>query len=173
MTNAAESLKGARARVRGTTQFNHFRNECELKASGIRLLPPRERRRDEALQKRVELHIHSMMSEDDALIDAGDIVRQAAHFGHEAVAITDHGVVQGFPAAFEASEEMARAGKAIKLILGMEGYVVDDGQLLCYGLPEEIDDQLDLLESGIVSISVQTEMDRLLVFVSDENQSKT
>lgn len=168
-----ESLKGARARVRGTTQFNHFRNECELKASGIRLLPPRERRRDEALRKRVELHIHSMMSEDDALIDAGDIVRQAAHFGHEAVAITDHGVVQGFPAAFEASEEMARAGKAIKLILGMEGYVVDDGQLLCYGLPEEIDDQLDLLESGIVSISVQTEMDRLLVFVSDENQSKT
>ena len=109
------NLKGARARVRGTTQFNHFRNECELKASGIRLLPPRERRRDDAGEKRVELHIHSMMSEDDALIDSGDIVRQAAYFGHSAVAITDHGVVQGFPAAFEASEEMARAGKPIKL----------------------------------------------------------
>ena len=66
---------------------------------------------------------------------------QAAHFGHEAVAITDHGGAR-FSGCFEASEEMARAGKAIKLILGMEGYVVDDGQLLCYGLPEEIDDHL-------------------------------
>ena len=160
------NLKGARARVRGTTQFNHFRNECELKASGIRLLPPRERRRDDAGEKRVELHIHSMMSEDDALIDSGDIVRQAAYFGHSAVAITDHGVVQGFPAAFEASEEMARAGKPIKLILGMEGYLVNDGQLLCYGLPEEVEEEVDSLTCGLMALSVVEDENRLIIRTS-------
>lgn len=166
------NLKGARACVRGTTQFNHFRNECELKASGIRLLPPRERRSDDAAVKRVELHIHSMMSEDDALIDAGDIVRQAAHFGHDAVAITDHGVVQGFPAAFEASEEMARTGKPIKLILGMEGYVVDDGQLLCYGLPEDVSAEVDTLERGIIALSVTENEKSLNIRVEGQESSE-
>ncbi len=160
-------LKGGRVRVRGTTQFNHYRNECELKASGIRLLPPRERRRDDAGEKRAELHIHSMMSEDDALIDPADIVRRAAEFGHRAVAITDHGVVQGFPAAFEASEEMARAGKPIKLILGMEGYIVDDGQLLCYGLPEDPEEKVDSLAGGLLALSVTEDEDQLCIRTAD------
>ena len=161
------SLKGARARVRGTTQFNHYRQECELKASGIRLLPPRERRKDDAEEKRVELHIHSMMSEDDALIDPGDIVRLAADFGHSAVAITDHGVVQGFPAAFEASQEMVRAGKPIKLILGMEGYLVNDGKVLCYGLPEEPEEEVDSLADGLVALSVTEDEEQLIIRTSD------
>lgn len=157
------NLKGSRAIVRGTTQFNHYRNECELKASGIRLLPPRKRRNDDAVEKRVELHIHSKMSKDDALIDAGDIVRQAAHFGHEAVAITDHGIVQGFPAAYEACKESAIAGKPIKLILGMEGYVVDDGQLLCYGLTDKTTQEFDSLEHGLTALSVAENDEYLFV----------
>lgn len=84
-------------------------------------------RKDTAEQKRVELHIHSKLSAKDACSNPGDIVRLAAAFGHEAVALTDHGVVQGFPEASEAQRALAKKGKHIKLIYGMEGYLVDDG----------------------------------------------
>lgn len=78
-------------------------------------------REDSAPQKRIELHAHTKMSAMDGLSDIDKMVATAAAWGHEAVAVTDHGVVQAFPAA-------KTAGKAhgIKIIYGMEGYVFDD-----------------------------------------------
>jgi DNA polymerase-3 subunit alpha (Gram-positive type) len=79
------------------------------------------RRMDDAEVKRVELHMHTNMSALDGMADEADVVKRAAEFGHEAVAITDHGVVQAFPRAFDASKKLG-----IKVIYGMEAYLYDD-----------------------------------------------
>lgn len=76
---------------------------------------------DNAQEKRVELHLHTQMSSMDGLTPIKEVVQRAAKWGHPALAITDHGVVQAFPDAYEAAH---KAG--IKLILGMEAYMVAD-----------------------------------------------
>ena len=78
-------------------------------------------RQDHADEKRVELHLHTNMSSMDAINPIGDYVRRAAYWGHKAIAITDHGNLQNYPAAQAAASE---AG--IKMIYGVEGYLVDD-----------------------------------------------
>ena len=79
-----------------------------------------EERKDTAPVKRVELHLHTKMSNMDALTDTKEVVKQAAKWGHPAIAITDHGVAQSFPDAWHA------AGDKIKVIYGMEGYFVNN-----------------------------------------------
>ncbi len=88
--------------------------------SGIRL-EDKKPRVDKADKKRVELHAHTQMSSMDALCQTKKLVKQAAQWGHKAIAITDHGVVQAFPEAMD-------AGKAngIKILYGVEGYLVED-----------------------------------------------
>lgn len=92
-----------------------------------------EGRKDKAQDKRVELHCHSQMSAQDAIPAAADIVKLAHRFGHPAVAITDHGVVQAFPEAYTTAKALSKDGQKIKLILGMEGYMIDDGPTVVYG----------------------------------------
>ena len=88
--------------------------------SGIRL-EDKKPRVDKADKKRVELHAHTQMSSMDALCQTKKLVKQASQWGHKAIAITDHGVVQAFPEAMD-------AGKAngIKILYGVEGYLVED-----------------------------------------------
>lgn len=91
------------------------------------------KRHDLAPVKRVELHAHTMMSDMDAVVDVKKLIRRAFDWGHPAVAITDHGVVQAFPDAgnalnpksFSDPKDQARA-KEFKVIYGMEAYLVDD-----------------------------------------------
>lgn len=84
-------------------------------------------RMDQNTEKRVELHIHSKLSAKDGTINPADIVKTASRFGHPAVAITDHGVVQGFPDVCNTADQLAKAGHPIKIIYGVEGYLLDDG----------------------------------------------
>lgn len=105
-----------------------FSKDLQAQIRGVCQATPPAPRVDQALNKRVELHCHSKMSTKDALSDPAAIVRLAAELGQPAVAITDHGVVQGFPEAFEAAQACARKGKPIHLILGMEGYLIQDTQ---------------------------------------------
>ena len=76
---------------------------------------------DEAPQKRVELHCHSKMSSMDSVAEVSDIVNTAARWGHPAVAITDHGVVQAYPDAVAALDGVRKKGSSLKLIYGGRG----------------------------------------------------
>lgn len=107
--------------VRGPVQVDRFTQELTLMAYDINLAKAPSRV-DQAPEKRVELHLHTKMSSMDSVCSAADVVRQAAAWGHPAVAITDHGVVQAFPEAYSAAK---KAG--INLIYGVEGYLIDDG----------------------------------------------
>ncbi len=105
--------------VSGGMKFNNFSKEPELEPRHIQLAPAKEARPDNAPQKRVELHLHTQMSVMDGLTDVGAAIKRAAYWGMPAIAITDHGVAQAFPAA-------SKAAKGIKVIYGMEGYYVND-----------------------------------------------
>jgi len=83
----------------------------------------REKRFDNAEEKRVELHLHTKMSALDAVTDTAGVIRRAAEWGHPAVAITDHGVVHTFP---DAAEAVYALENKIKVIYGVEGYFFDD-----------------------------------------------
>lgn len=90
-------------------------------------------RMDQAPKKRVELHAHTLMSDMDAVVDVKKLVKRAFAWGHSAVAVTDHGVVQSFPEASHAlnpkdysDEEEQKRAKNFKVIYGMEAYLVDD-----------------------------------------------
>lgn len=106
--------------VRGSTSFDDF-EKCIVMMGKDISKKAREPRKDECEEKRVELHIHSKMSAMDGLINPGEIIKKAAEWGHKAVAITDHGVAQGFPDAMSAAKK-----HGIKVLYGVEGYLVDD-----------------------------------------------
>jgi len=106
--------------VSGDMTFDERENEYVFKPFNINK-GKRVIRTDDAPEKRVELHMHTSFSTLDALAQPEDIVKRAAYWGMPAVAITDHGNVQGFPKAWSASK---KAG--IKLIYGIEAYFVND-----------------------------------------------
>lgn len=117
--------------VQGAVQFDTFAKELVLIAQDMFEIDPPSRK-DTAEDKRVELHLHTPMSTLDGVAPVKDLISQAAKWGHPAIAITDHGVVQSFPEAYSAAK---KAG--IKCILGLEAYVVDDGVPIVYKLTDE------------------------------------
>ncbi len=109
-------------RVRGDLRPDKYsHDELTLSAKDIMKIPPPESRKDTAAEKRVELHCHTQMSRMDGLSKIDRLIERAANWGHSAIAITDHGVVQAYPEARAAAKK-----NGIKLILGMEGYLVDE-----------------------------------------------
>ncbi|SRR5579871_590554 len=109
-------------RVRGDLRPDKYsHDELTLSAKDIMKMPPPESREDRAAEKRVELHCHTQMSRMDGLSKIERLIERAAKWGHTAIAITDHGVVQAYPEARAAAKK-----HGIKLILGMEGYLVDE-----------------------------------------------
>ncbi len=113
-------LEKAAVKVLGTAAYDSYSKEVCITVKAIEETEAM-RRQDNAEVKRVELHLHTNMSALDAVADEGEVVRRAAEFGHEAIAITDHGVVQAFPGAFDASKKTG-----IKVIYGMEAYLIND-----------------------------------------------
>lgn len=111
---------GQYVRVYGNVQYDKYSQELTMIPRDInRYHMPAKK--DECEQKRIELHAHTKMSSMDATCTAKDLIKRAAQWGHEAIAITDHGIVQSFPEAYDAGKE---AG--VKVIYGVEAYLVDD-----------------------------------------------
>lgn len=122
-SNLADKVTtGQWVKVKGEVEYDTYDQELMLKPQAIMPVSP-PARQDEAEEKRVELHLHTQMSDMDSVVDVEAAVEKAADWGHEAIAITDHGVVQSFPEAYEAAE-----GEDIKVIYGLEAYLVDDGE---------------------------------------------
>ena len=107
--------------ISGGYQFDTFTNQYVLRPSSISSVTKVDKM-DTAPEKRVELHLHTSLSEMDGISSPSALVKRAISWGHKAIAVTDHGVVQALPEAYNASGK----GSKIKLILGMEGYLVDD-----------------------------------------------
>ncbi|MBQ3266155.1 MAG: PolC-type DNA polymerase III [Ruminococcus sp.] len=117
--------KGAAIIVSGDVEFDKFAGDTVINARSISTVK-KVAVVDNAPRKRVELHLHTNMSQMDAVTEAGKLVSRAADFGHSAIAITDHGVAQAFPDAMNAAEGLERDGKEIKVIYGTEAYFIDD-----------------------------------------------
>ena len=106
-------------RVQGQPELTRDGKDIQLKPYHI-MKVPHEGRKDTAPEKRVELHLHTKMSNMDALTDTAAVIKQAISWGHPAIAITDHGVAQSFPDAWHTAK-----GK-IKILYGVEGYYVNN-----------------------------------------------
>ena len=113
---------GVRVVVNGTPKFDEFSGELVVNARDISYAEPETPKMDNAEKKRVELHLHTQMSQMDAVSSAASLIERAISWGHTAVAITDHGVAQSYPDALKASGN----NEKIKIIYGVEGYMVDD-----------------------------------------------
>ena len=113
-------------KISGVTRYDDFTKEIALFINAIDPVEAAAAREDTAEVKRVELHVHTQMSAMDAIIPVDKLIKTAADWNWNAVAITDHGVIQAFPNAAIAAEKLAKQGKHIKIIYGMEGYLVGD-----------------------------------------------
>ena len=158
-----EGIKeGAFVKLKGITMMDKFDKELTIGSlMGIKKIPDfTTSRSDNSIRKRVELHCHTKMSDMDGVSEAKDIVKRAYKWGHPAIAITDHGVVQSFPDANHVWEDLWRAEKNkrkeagesnpdkqdfFKIIYGMEAYLVDDLKEIVTG-----DTGLDLTSDFVV-----------------------
>ncbi|MBU3214089.1 PolC-type DNA polymerase III [Clostridium estertheticum] len=145
-----EEIKvGLFCKIRGEASYDTYAREVVVMARDIIKLKKIERM-DTAKEKRVELHLHTQMSAMDGISPASKLVERAAKWGHSAVAITDHGVVQAFPEAMDAAKK-----NKIKVIYGVEGYLVDDGvPIVINNKGETLDDRFvvfDLETTGLSS----------------------
>ena len=176
---------GSVLRVQGKLIEDRFENEMVLKPYAM-CPGSMPKRKDMAPgEKRVELHLHTTMSNMDALTPTADAVKQAAAWGHRAIAITDHGVAQSFPDAMKAASKAKVAGtdENIKILYGCEGYYVNDvdDRIVVHGSQEMDFDQeyaaFDLettglssradriIEIGAVILKNGEEIDRFQTFV--------
>jgi len=97
-------------KVKGDVQFDKYAKEINIMTRDISIAAKPPSRKDNAKEKRVELHLHTKMSRMDGITPAKDYVKRALEWGHKAIAITDHGVVQAFPEAMETSKIYSVAG---------------------------------------------------------------
>lgn len=119
-----EAIKeGSSYRVMGQFQYDSFDRENLVMAKAIQEVET-VKRLDRAPEKRIEFHMHTTMSDMDGMATAKSLIKTAAAWGHPAIAITDHGVVQAFPEAMNTAR-----GLDIDVLYGVEGYLVDDESL--------------------------------------------
>ncbi len=143
--------KGTFVKVKGRFGFDPYSNECTIQnVNGVKAIPDfRNSRKDEAEEKRVELHLHTNFSDLDAITDVGAAINRAVKWGHKAMAITDHGVVQAFPVA-----NHVKIPDDFKIIYGLEGYFVDDRKgLVTNGHGESLDTEYVVFDIETTGLS--------------------
>ena len=151
-------IKNAKGiRIAGTAQMDSFSNELTIMANtiveseGIK----KQIRQDNSKVKRVELHMHTKMSQMDAMTSATDLIKRAMKWGMKSIAITDHGVVQSFP---EAHKLLGVNNPDMKVIYGVEAYLAPDNTRSVYnGKGQNIDTTYCVLDLETTGFSATTE----------------
>ena len=173
--------EGTHVAVLGKVMRDKFDNEPFISLRSIKKIKTVERV-DTAEKKRVELHLHSNMSQMDALITPKEIVNTAIRWGHKAIAVTDHGNVQAFP---EVMLELEKSGNEdLKILYGIEAYYVNDTARCVFGTKyPDFDDEMvvfdiettglsnrtcKIIEIGAVKIKGGEIIDRMDIFVDPE-----
>ena len=151
-------FKEAKAvRISGTAQFDPFAKEIGVIANVIVEVPAKKKqeRMDLAKEKRVELHMHTQMSQMDGMTSATDLIKRAMKWGWKSIAITDHGVVQAFP---EAHKLLGRDNPDMKVIYGVEAYLVPDKTpSVSFPKGQDIDTEYCVLDIETTGLSFRTE----------------
>lgn len=114
-------------RVKGTVEYDTYMKDTVIIAREVEVIPSPKIRQDQAERKRVELHVHSKMSAMDGIGSISEYIERAAYWGHQAIAVTDHGNVQSFPEA-----QMASIKNKIKMIYGVEMYMIEPSFTVVY-----------------------------------------
>ncbi|MCL2034631.1 MAG: PolC-type DNA polymerase III [Oscillospiraceae bacterium] len=122
---ADEINKGDGVILRGHAEYDKYDREISIKPLDVSVCEVL-RRTDDAEHKRVELHMHTNMSAMDAMTTVDKLIKQAYAWGHKAVAVTDHGVVQAFPDAMKAALQIQSGGGDFKVLYGIESYFIND-----------------------------------------------
>ena len=146
-----------RVTVTGDAQFDPFAKEVVIMAKNVIEAPAKAEngRKDYSDVKRVELHMHTQMSQMDGVTPVEDLINRARSWGMKSIAITDHGVVQAFPAANHVVEDN---NEDIKVIYGVEAYLVPDGQTSVYNSKnQDIDTEYCVLDIETTGLSYRTE----------------
>lgn len=153
-----EAIKPGQTLVfQGEASFDKYDREVNIRAYSIARVEKLQRQ-DQSELKRVELHAHTKMSTMDGLVTAKDLVKTAARFGHKAIAITDHGVVQAFPEAVSTAADLAKKGKPIKILYGVEGYLVNDQiPAVQGGLDKPLSGEMIVFDLETTGLSAATE----------------
>lgn len=144
-------------RISGTAQFDPFAKELGVIANVIVETPGKKKqeRQDLAKEKRVELHMHTQMSQMDGMTSATDLIKRAMKWGWKSIAITDHGVVQAFP---EAHKLLGRDNPDMKIIYGVEAYLVPDKTpAVSFPKGQNIDTEYCVLDIETTGLSFRTE----------------
>lgn len=177
--------KGAFLKIKGVTTIDKFDGELTIgSVVGIRKISDfTTTRKDTSPEKRVELHCHTKMSDMDGVSEAQALVARAHDWGHQAIAITDHGVVQAFPDANHYVERLDKEDP-FKIIYGVEAYLVDDlTEIAVNEQGQTLDDTFvvfdiettgfsaaedRIIEIGAVKITDGAIVDRFSTFVNPE-----
>lgn len=165
--------------VKGDSAFDKYEHDITIRPIGITMVK-KSKKVDTATMKRVELHMHSNMSTMDGLTGADLLVKTAHDWGHKAIALTDHGVLQGFPDAMYASEKW----DDFKMIYGLEAYFVNDMIMAVKGSNNQLfSEEFVVFDLETTGLSASTEriteigavkirdgkvIDRLSTFVNPE-----
>ena len=151
-------VKNAKAiKIAGTAQMDSFSHEQTVMAYTILEIEPpkKEIRMDNAEEKRVELHMHTKMSQMDGMTSATDLIKRAMKWGMKSIAITDHGVVQAFP---EAHKLLGFDNHDIKIIYGVEAYLAPDKvSPVSFSKGQSIDTTYCVLDLETTGFSFRTE----------------
>ena len=145
--------------VQGKFEYDNFSKELNLRPGSMAALSLRSRK-DKSEQKRVELHMHTNMSDMDAITPAADLIKQAFEWGHPAVAITDHGNLQAYPEAMNTIEAINRDGEKMKMIYGVEAYFVNDSGTLVSGCADYPVDK-EIIVFDLETTGLDRENDRI------------
>lgn len=138
--------EGAYVKLSGDVIYDTYSKQIGIMLKGLKKAR-QVQRLDNASEKRVELHCHTKMSSMDGMSTFEEMAKRASKWGHRAIAITDHGIVQGFPEAMNISKE-----HDIKVLYGVEGYLVDDHKKLITNLKDHEND----LNSEYIVFDIET-----------------